>query len=188
MKNFENGDSMKKHVFSEGRLTRGVAAMSRILRAFATLALLSMLAISPGTANAATEPTTLPVYAVVKTGATAAEAAALAKQLGIPSENILSAGGAIEFVDSSQYLSLPTETAPDSKLLKEAIAATRNKDSSREITATILNANAIDSVVVVPAEVALAKAAAALRGAGLTPQFGQASVGHHELSLFSKDK
>jgi Ricin-type beta-trefoil lectin domain len=54
MKNFEKGSSMEKHVLSEGRLTRAVAGMSHILRVFAALPLLGMLAASSGTANAAT--------------------------------------------------------------------------------------------------------------------------------------
>jgi hypothetical protein len=138
---------------------------------------------APG--QAVTQPTTLPIYRVLKTGATAVEAAALAKQLGIPSQNVLSPGGAIQFVDTSRYLSLPTETAPNSALLEQAIAATRNKDSSRKITATILNAAAVSRLPAIAAQVALTKTAAALQAARLTPQFGTASVGHHELSLFS---
>lgn len=138
-------------------------------------------------AAANAQQTAVPVYEVVKTGATAAEAQALAKLLGIPAENILSAGGAIGFVDASRYLSVPTETAPESKLLEEAVAATRNKDSSRKITPTILNAGEISKLQILPAETALAKTAAALQAAGLTPQFATASAGHHELSLYSKD-
>ena len=127
------------------------------------------------------------VYEVVKTGATAAEAQALAKLLGIPAGNILSAGGAIEFVDPSRYLSVATEKVPDSKILEEALAATRNKDSSRKITPTVLNTGEISKLKIVPAETALSKTTAALQAAGLTPQFAKASVGHHELSLYSKD-
>ena len=138
-------------------------------------------------ATAKAQQTSVPVYDVVKTGATAAEAQALAKQLGIPAENILSAGGVIEFVDASRYLSIPTEKVPDSKLLEEALAATRNKDSSRKITPAILNAGAIGELHIVPTDTALSKTAAALAAAGLTPQFGKALVGHHELSLYSKD-
>jgi hypothetical protein len=149
-------------------------------------ALLALSVLLMATAAKAQQPS-VSVYEVVKTGATAAEAQALAKQLGIPAENILSAGGAIEFVDASRYLSFPTEKVPDSKLLEEALAATRNKDKSRKITPTILNAGAISELHIVPADTALSKIAAALQAAGLTPQFGKASVGHHELSLYSKD-
>ena len=127
---------------------------------------------------------TLPVYRVVKSGATAAQAAVLAKQLGIPSSNVLKAGGAIAFVNTSSYLSLPTASA-SSPLLEEAIAATKNKDSSRKITPTVLNANAISSLPIISAEVAIAKTAAALKAAGLTPAGGEAFNGNHELSLFS---
>jgi Family of unknown function (DUF6345) len=132
-------------------------------------------------------PTSLPVYEVVKTGATASEAEALAKHLSIPSKNIFSSGGAIEFVDTSRYLSVPTEKVTNSQRLTQAIEATRNKDATRKITPTILKAGAIRELKVVPESAALSKAASAFEAAGLTPQFGKASVGHHQLSLYSKD-
>ena len=89
------------------------------------------------------EPTTLPVYEVVKTGATAEEAEALARRLGIPSKQIRSESGAIEFVETTRFLSFPKEEkVAESKRLEEAIAATRNKDATRNITPTILRAGA----------------------------------------------
>lgn len=140
-------------------------------------------------AAAGSEPTSLPVYEVVKTGATASEAAALASKLGIPSKGILSAGGAIEFVDTTRYLSVPkeNETVTGSGPLTRAIETTRNKDATRKITPAILQLDAISGLHVVPADSALSKTASALAAAGLTPQFGKASVGNHELSLYSKD-
>jgi len=132
-------------------------------------------------------PSVLPVYEVVKTGATASEAEALASQLGITSKDILSAGGAIEFVDSTRYLSVPKEEVTDAQRVDQAIEATTNKDSTRKITPTILKAGAVSDLHVLPAKSALLKTASALAKAGLTPQFGKASVGHDELSLYSKD-
>jgi Family of unknown function (DUF6345) len=132
-------------------------------------------------------PTSLPVYEVVKTGATASQAAILARQLGISSNGILSAGGAISFVDSTGYLSVPTAKAIKSPLLTQAIAATRNKDGTRKITPTILNARAIADLHVPSKSSVLSKTASALAAAGLTPQFAAAFVGHNELSLYSHD-
>jgi hypothetical protein len=132
-------------------------------------------------------PSSLPVYEVVKTGATASQAGVLAKRLGIPSEGVLSAGGAISFVNTTRYLYVPKAKAIASPRLDKAIASTRNKDSTRKITPAILDARAIGALQVAPEESALSKTAAALAEAGLTPQFGAASVGHHELSLYSRD-
>jgi hypothetical protein len=108
------------------------------------------------------EPTRLPVYEVVGTGATASEAAALASHLGITSKEILSEGGAIMFVDSSRYLSVPKEKVTESQRVNQAIEGTRNKDSTRRITPTILKAGAISDLHVLPAEAALSKTASAL--------------------------
>ena len=133
------------------------------------------------------EPTSLPVYEVVKTGATASEAAVLGSHLGISSKDILSEGGAIVFVDPTRYLSVPKEKVPDSQRVNQAIEGTRNKDATRKITPTILNADAISELHVLPAESALSKTASAFAAAGLTLEFEKASVGHHEFSLYSKD-
>lgn len=133
------------------------------------------------------KPTSLPVYEVVKTGATASEAEKLASYLGIRSKNVLSEGGAIEFVDATRYLSIPKEKVTESERLNQAIEATRNKDATRKIAPTILKASAISELHVLPESSALSKTASALAEAGLTPEFGKASVGHHELSLYSKD-
>jgi hypothetical protein len=138
-------------------------------------------------AEAKKRPTRLPVYEVVKTGATASEAAALASRLGITSKDILSEDGAIVFVDSTRYLSVPKEKVTDSQRIDQAIEGTRNKDTARKITPTILKASAISELHVLPAESALSKTASALTAAGLTLQFAKASVGHHELSLYSMD-
>lgn len=93
-------------------------------------------------------PTNLPIYEVVETGATASQAAALAKRLGIRSSEIVSPGGVIEFVDPNRFLALPEEKAPESPLLDRVIEATRNKDTQRKITPTILNARAIGELQV----------------------------------------
>ena len=133
------------------------------------------------------EPNSLPVYEVIKTGATLSEAETLASKLGIPSKGIVSEGGAIVFVDPIRFLAVPKEKVESSPLLDRAIEATRNKDATRKITPTILNAKAISELRVLSEDSARSKTAAALAAAGLTPQFAQASVGHHELSLLAKD-
>ncbi len=133
------------------------------------------------------EPTRLPVYEVVKTGATASEAAVLARRLSIPAKRLLSKGGVIAFIDTTRYLSVPSTTLTTSPLLDKAIAATKNKDTSRKITPTILNVPAASDLHVLLESTAIAKTASAFAAAGLTPQFAAASGGHHELSLYSMD-
>ncbi|HTS38111.1 MAG TPA: DUF6345 domain-containing protein [Candidatus Solibacter sp.] len=138
------------------------------------------------------EPSHLPVYKVVKEGATASEGGALVRQLGITAKRVVPEnGGTVEFVDAARYLTLPTETATEtvtkSEHLHRAIEATQNKDATRRITPTLLNVRSVERLHVVEEKYALSNAAEAFERAGLTPQFGKAFVGHHELSLYSKD-
>jgi len=111
----------------------------------------------------------------------------LARHLGIPEKGLLSEGGVISFVDTARYLSVPGATPVTSPLLEKAIDATRNKDASRKITPTVLNARATRDLHVLLESAAVSKTDSAFAAAGLTPQFAAASVGHHELSLYSKD-
>ena len=133
------------------------------------------------------EPARLPVYQVIKTGATASEAAMLAKKLGIRAERLRSEGGVLSFVDATHYLPVPSAGLSTSSSLDKAIAATRNKDASRKITPAILDTRATAGFHVLPESAALSKTVSAFAAAGLTPQFGVASVSHNELSFYSKD-
>ena len=149
---------------------------------------ISLNAVAPSTVALSTkQPTRLPVYEVAKTGATPSEAAILASHLGISPERIRSKDGVVSFVDPTRYLSVPSATTTNSPLLEKAIAATRNKDKSRKITPTVLDAATIPDLHVPAEEAAIAKTAAALGVAGLTPQFAAAVAGHHEMSLYSKN-
>jgi hypothetical protein len=137
-------------------------------------------------------PNRLPVYKVVKEGATASEGATLARHLEITANRVVSeGGGAVEFVDTARYLTLPTEIATETvtkpEPLRHAIEATRNKDATRKISPTLLNPRSLEGLHVVEEKAALSRAAEAFERAGLTLQFGQAFVGHHELSLYSND-
>jgi hypothetical protein len=132
-------------------------------------------------------PSRQPVYEVLSTGATPSQAEALARGLGISAKGIRSPGGAVRFVDTAHYAVLPAAAIPNSALLSRAIAATRNKYPSLKIMPTVLNVPAIRRVHIFSTKAALSKTASALDRAGLTPQFGAASFGHDELSLYSND-
>jgi hypothetical protein len=138
------------------------------------------------------QPDRLPVYKVVKEGATASEGEKLARHLRVTEKRVVpEGGGAVEFVDNERYLKLPaekaTEAAMKSEHFRRAMEATRNKDKNGTITPTLLNPRSIEGLHVVEEKTALSRAAEAFEQAGLTPQFGQAFVGHHQLSLYSKE-
>jgi len=138
------------------------------------------------------EPSHLPVYKVLKEGFTASEGEALAKRLGV-SEPKLSGtkAGVVEYVDTSRYLAWPKEAATDTVLKSEhmlrATKATRIKDSARPVSPTLLNIRSLASLHAFDEKRALATVADAFDKSGMAPQFGQATVGHHQLSLYSKD-
>jgi hypothetical protein len=167
------------------RLGRGnlVAAVTSLV----LLAVLLPLEAIAQSALGARAPESLPVYEVVKAGTTSAEAALLAEKLGLQSRDILSRGGMINFVDPARYLRVPTAARTESRLLDEAIAATRNKDPSRTITPTVLNAREAGELQVVAEDWVMARTEAAFKAAKLEPQFGRASVGHNVISLYSID-
>jgi hypothetical protein len=50
------------------------------------------------------------------------------------------------FVDTTRYLSVPKEKVTDSQRVNQAIEGTRNKDSTRKMTPTILKAGAISDL------------------------------------------
>src|SRR5208337_196688 len=168
-----------------GKSPHCIGSMSAI--GFGTVLVLWLASFASGQ-----EPNRLPAYKVVKEGATASEGETLGRHLRVTAKRVVpERGGAVEFVDTERYLTLPTEIATEKVTKSEhwhrAIEATRNKDATRKITPTLLNPPSIEGLRVVEEKTALSRAAEAFEQAGLTLQFGQGFVGHHELSLYSKD-
>ncbi|MFY9853964.1 MAG: hypothetical protein WAK26_08825, partial [Terracidiphilus sp.] len=91
-------------------------------------------------------PTTLPVYHVVKTGASDSEAAALAKELQIPAESLVNARGKVSFVDSKKFLTVPTAPVTDAETVRRLREATKNKNPETEIRMTAIDAKALEAL------------------------------------------
>jgi hypothetical protein len=129
----------------------------------------------------------LPVYEVVKAGASDADAAALADHFKIPAGALKSAGGMLSFVDPGKYLAVPTAAVDDPKVTDALRGATENKDESRPIDMRAIDTAALGTWPVLDARTALDSAARGLEASGLRPQFGTPAAGHTVLTLYSGD-
>lgn len=129
----------------------------------------------------------LPVYEIVKAGASDADAAALADQLKIPAKALVSAGGMLSYVDPERYLAAPTSTVPESPLTARLRDATRNKDAARPVDLRAIDTDALAKMQVLDTQAALDSASRGLEACGLQPQFGAPVAGHTVLTLYSRD-
>src|SRR6185369_14627627 len=71
--------------------------------------------------------TTLPIYSVTGSGFSSAQAASLAGSLGIPSGAYSTGGGVISFLDSSNYLAVPTTPITNAVALSNLLAGSVNR-------------------------------------------------------------
>jgi hypothetical protein len=79
-----------------------------------------------GTFRSVAAPSTLPVYSVVSSGASASQAGTLASYLSILSAMVSYSNGLVFVLDSANYLAVPTVPITDSTLASNLLAATKN--------------------------------------------------------------
>jgi hypothetical protein len=132
-------------------------------------------------------PTTLPVYQIVKSGASTTEAAALAKQLKIPAALLVNSQGKISFVDREKYLAIPKAAVTDAATITRLRAATRNKVPATEIRMTAIDTKALSALKVLDEETALDSTAKALQASELQLQSATPVTGHNSLTYYSRD-
>jgi hypothetical protein len=132
-------------------------------------------------------PTTLPVYHVVKSGASETEAAALAKQLQIPTESLVTAHGKVSYVDPKKFLVVPTAPVTDNDTVRRLRDATKNKNPAMEIRATAIDAKALEALRVLDEKTALETTAKALEASELRLQMVTPVAGHSTLTMYTRD-
>jgi hypothetical protein len=130
-------------------------------------------------------PATLPVYEVVKSGASETEAAALAKQLQIPAQSLVN--GRISFIDSEKYLKVPTAPVTDTETIRRFRVATKNKSPEREISLTAIDTKALGALRVLDEKTALGNVAKAFEASELRLQSATPAAGHNTLTMYSRD-
>jgi hypothetical protein len=129
----------------------------------------------------------LPVYEVTKSGASDAEAAAIAYSLRIPADGLSRRGGIVSFIDPGKFLAVPMAEAADSAAADRLRAATVNKDDTRPIDMRAIDTDALGALQVLDTQAALDTISRDLESSGLRPQFGTPAAGHTELTLYSRD-
>jgi hypothetical protein len=132
-------------------------------------------------------PTTLPVYRIVKSGASAADAAALAKRLDIPAQGLVTAHGKVSFVDANKYLAFPTAAVSESEATRRVLGATRNKNADVPIRLSSIDAHALSEWRVLDEKTALDTISRALDAASLRLESATPLVGHNVLTLYFRD-
>jgi len=132
-------------------------------------------------------PATLPVYHVVKSGASETEAAALAKELQIPAESLVRSHGRVSFVDSKKFLVVPTAPVTDANTVRRLREATRNKNPETEIRMTAIDAKALEALRILDEKTALDKTAKALEASALGLQLATPAAGHSTLTMYTRD-
>jgi len=132
--------------------------------------------------------TTLPVYRIVGSGASEAQAVDLAKQLQIPSENLVKIHGSVFFVDQNKYLTTPRAAIPDTEVTRRLRDATKNKNPGMDIRLTAIDAQALGKLQVLDEKTALDAFAKALQVSGLQLESATPLAGHDTLTLYSRDR
>ena len=150
------------------------------------LSLVFACGIAIGQAQTST-PTSLPVYQVVKSGVSDAEAAALAKRFQISAAALVHARGRVSFIDAEKYLAVPSATVTDSDITRRLREATRNKNLATPIALKAIDARALEQWRVLDEKTALSSTSSALEALQLKPQFGTPTAGHNVLTMYSRD-
>ena len=124
----------------------------------------------------------LPVYRVVTTGVTDAEAHHLADALKIPGSEAILRDGEMTFFDRDRYLAVPTVTIQEPQIVDRFLKGTTNHHPEIPIEIQGIDYEALERHVPFPAQDALTSAVGALEAAGLTPAQARPIVGHTELT------
>ena len=129
------------------------------------------------TNGATAQPTALPVYIVVQSGATLGQAQALANGLGIPTASLVYSNGAVSFIDPTNWMRVPTLPVTDPVLISNLLAVTKNPDPSIPINFEAIDFGSLTNQSPPGSNFVLTSVSTALSSAGLTPQFGTPVLG-----------
>ena len=136
------------------------------------------------TTNGSGPTTTLPVYPVIQSGATAVQAANLATGLKIPPGSLVQTNGEVSFIDPTNFMAMPTSPVTDPTVIKTLLDQTENPYPAIPIRFEQLNFAALPNWPVLDANTALASASNSLANAGLSPQWGTPMINHTSLKAW----
>lgn len=125
---------------------------------------------------------TLPVYLVAQSGATAPQAAALAASLGIPAGGYVLTNGQVDYIDTVNFLAAPVTPVTDPVIQSNLMAQTVNKVPGIPIKFEQLNFAALNALTVPGSNTAVLEFATGLTNSGLAPQSATPIVTHTVLT------
>jgi hypothetical protein len=135
-----------------------------------------MLALLGNTYRASAQGQSLPVYHVDQFGATPAQASNLASALHIPPAQLTYSNGPVFFLDYTNYLAVPILPVTDPAILNLLQGQTVNESPGIPLQFQQINSAALSNLTVFDPNAALVMTSNALAAAGLTTQYGAATV------------
>jgi len=128
--------------------------------------------------------TGLPVFQVVQSGATAAQAQSLASTLGIPVESLSLSNGEALFLDPSNFMLVPAVQVTDATIISNLTAGTKNDYPNIPLRFEQIDFTALGRLQTVSSNTALTTISSAFDKANLVPQFGAPFISHTMLSAY----
>lgn len=131
-------------------------------------------------------PSYLPVYQVTQKGATFEQAMALATYLGISTNAIAYSNGVISFIDSSNWMAVPSITLTNTKdpAVSNLLAGSPNPYPAIPIQVEAIDFATLTNLPVFDTKEALDKTSNALAHAGLYPRGARPLTGHTIFTVF----
>jgi hypothetical protein len=126
----------------------------------------------------------LPVYQVVQSGATAAQAQSLANSLGIPVDSLSLSNGEAFFLDPASFMLVPAVQVTDATIISNLTAGTKNEYPNIPLRFEQIDFSALRQWPIVSSNTALTMISSAFDKANLLPQFGAAFISHTMLNAY----
>ncbi|HEY5910440.1 MAG TPA: DUF6345 domain-containing protein [Verrucomicrobiae bacterium] len=146
-------------------------------------AVISAIAL-PGGIPAVWAQLSLPVYQVIQSGATAAQAESLARNLSIPSGALSLSNGEAFFLDGSNFMAVPAVQVTDPTIISNLTAGTKNDYPNIPLRFEKIEFDTLGRMQVVGSNAALSMVTRAFDSSNLLPQFGMPSIAHSMLSAY----
>jgi hypothetical protein len=130
--------------------------------------------------NAGCADVHVPVFEVARTGIEQEQARQLAEALDVPTDRMAWGNGVASFVDTENYLAVPTSPVTDPTVLEEHRQRTTNYHPEIALEVMAIDHDALAGREAMPHEDALQALGSALESAGLTPE-GATPIAAHTL-------
>ncbi len=123
-------------------------------------------------------PGTLPVYEVTQSGANDSQVKGLAENFKIPRARLSVRTGMVSFIDTNQYLAIPSQTVTDPASLKQLRASARNEIADAPIRYDAIDFDALNKRSVFDIAAASKSSTSAFASAGFHMESAKPVTGH----------